>query len=80
MENKCYRVDYAELTHNGHNWTPDSDFIWCKDDKTAINDAMEYAKQGVDYADAGHFELEVVQIVEVDDTKECYPDKRVIWY
>ena len=41
---------------------------------------MENKCYRVDYADAGHFELEVVQIVEVDDTKECYPDKRVIWY
>ena len=38
------------------------------------------AKSGVDYADVGHCDLEIIQIVEVDDDSEFYNDKRVIWY
>lgn len=72
MGNKCYRIDYNEV--------PDSDYIWCKDDETAIKEAFEQAKLGIDYADVGHRDLDIVQIVEVDDESEFYNDKRVIWY
>ena len=80
MENKCYRIDYNECEINEFFFTPDSDYIWCKDDETAIKDAFEQAKLGIDYADVGHCDLEIIQIVEVDDESEFYNDKRVIWY
>ena len=72
MGNKCYRIDY-----DGNH---DSDYIWCADDESAIKESFELAKQGIDYSDIGHCDLNIVQIVEVDDESECYNDKRVIWY
>lgn len=72
MDNKCYRIDY-----DGNH---DSDYIWCADDESAIKESFELAKQGIDYSDIGHCDLDIVQIVEVDDESECYNDKRVIWH
>lgn len=70
--NKCYRVDYM-----GNN---DCDYIWCADDSSAIEQAMQMAKMGIDYVDAGHCDLELLQVVEVDDDSEFYDDLRIIWY
>ena len=70
--NKCYRVDY----YGNH----DSDYIWCADDMAAIEEAMQMAKKGIDYADIGHCDLELCQVVEVDDNSEFFDDLRVIWY
>ena len=69
---KCYRVDY-----DGNH---DSDYIWCADDKEAIEKAMQMASEGIDYADSGHQDLELVWVVEVDDQSEYFSEKRVIWY
>lgn len=69
---RCYRVDY-----DGNH---ESDYIWCTDDKSAIEKAMQMASEGIDYADVGHCELELVQVVEVDDKSEYFSEKRVIWY
>lgn len=80
MENKLYRIDYNECEIKDFFFTPDSDYIWCADDETAIKEAFEQAKLGIDYADVGHCNLEIIQIVEVDDESEFYNDKRVIWY
>jgi hypothetical protein len=80
MENKCYRIDYNECEINNFFFTPDSDYIWCADDESAIKEAFELAKQGIDYSDIGHCDLDIVQIVEVDDESECCNDKRVIWH
>ena len=38
------------------------------------------ASEGIDYADSGHQDLELVQVVEVDDKSEYFSEKRVIWY
>lgn len=69
--NKCYRVDYT-----GNN---DCDYIWRADDASAIEEAMNMAKMGIDYVDVGHQDLELLQVVEVDEESAFYPDKRVIW-
>jgi hypothetical protein len=57
----------------------DSDYIWCADDKEAIVKAMQMASEGINYADCGHCDLELVQVVEVDDKNEYFSEKRVIW-
>ena len=80
MEKKLYRIDYNECEVNDFWFTPDSDYIWCLTDEDAIKESKELAEQGVDYADVGHCDLEIIQIVEVDDESEFYNDKRVIWY
>lgn len=69
---RCYRVDYDGIH--------DSDYIWCADDKETIEKAMQMASEGIDYADSGHQDLELVQVVEVDDESEYFIEKRVIWY
>jgi hypothetical protein len=69
---RCYRVDYDGIH--------DSDYIWCANDKLAIEMAMQMASEGIDYVDIGHSALELVQIVEVDDKSEYFSEKRVIWY
>lgn len=80
MEKKLYRIDYNECEVNDFWFTPDSDYIWCFTDEDAIKESKELAEQGVDYADVGHCNLEIIQIVEVDSDSEFYNDKRVIWY
>lgn len=69
---KCYRIDYV----GNH----DSDYVWSYTDEDAIELGKELAKIGVDYIDIGHCELELAMVVEVDDTEETFPDKRIIWY
>lgn len=49
---RCYRVDYDGIH--------DSDYIWCADDKEAIEKAMQMANEGIDYTDIGHQDLELV--------------------
>ena len=80
MEKKLYRIDYNESVVNNIWFTPDSDYIWCFTDEDAIKEGKELAEQGIDFPDFGHCNLEVIQIVEVDDTNEFYNDKRVVWY
>ena len=80
MEKKLYRIDYNESVVNDIWFTPDSDYIWCYTDEDAIKEGKELAEQGIDFVDVGHCDLEIIQIVEVDDTNEFYNDKRVIWY
>lgn len=72
MGKKLYRLDYDGLH--------DSDYIWCNTDEDAIKEGKEIASKGIYYADIGHCELELIQIVEVDDESEFYSEKRVIWY
>ena len=80
MGKKLYRVDYNESVVNDIWFTPDSDFIWCESDEDAIREGKELAEKGIVFPDFGHCDLEIIQIVEVDDENECFPDKRVIWY
>ena len=61
-------------------FTPDSDYIWCADDETAIKEGKKLAEKGIDFPDFGHCNLTLIQIVEVDDDSECFNDKRVVWY
>ena len=69
---KCYRIDY-----DGNH---DSDYVWSYTDEDAIKLGKKLAKIGVDYIDIGHCELELAMVVEVDETKETFPDKRIVWY
>jgi hypothetical protein len=80
MENKLYRIDYNEALVNDIWFTPDSDYIWCADDETAIKEGKKLAEKGIDFPDFGHCNLTLIQIVEVDDDSECFNDKRVVWY
>lgn len=80
MENKLYRIDYNEALVNDIWFTPDSDYIWCADDETAIKEGKKLAEKGIDFPDFGHCSLKLIQIVEVDDDSECFNDKRVVWY
>lgn len=49
-------------------------------DEKAIKLAKEWAAQGCDFSDAGHVDMELVQVTEVDGDKECFPEVRTIWW
>ena len=49
-------------------------------DEKAIAWAKDYAKDGADFSDEGHVELDLVQVTEVDGDKECFPEIRTVWY
>lgn len=49
-------------------------------DEEAINLAKEWAAAGDDFADVGHVSMDLIQVVEVDGDKECFPEVRTIWW
>ena len=79
MENKCYRADY-DVIKDGKNVDQRDEYFWCETDEEAVNIAKEDGSRGINYADIGHCELSLVQVVEVDDSQECFPEIRTIWW
>ena len=79
MENKCYLADY-DVVKDGKIINQIDEYFWDESDENVIESAKEFALNGVDYADVGHCDLSLVQVVEVDDSQECFPEKRIIWY
>ncbi len=51
-----------------------------KADKEAIKWAKDYAKDGEEFSDVGHVKLDLVELHEVDSTRECFPETRCVWY
>ena len=49
-------------------------------DQEAIDWAKNLAEQGANFSDVGHVDMELVQLCEVDGTKECFPEIRTVWY
>jgi hypothetical protein len=56
------------------------DYFVADSDEHAIQIAKEMASWGIWYADAGHKELELVQVVLVDETTECFNEIKTIYY
>jgi hypothetical protein len=48
-------------------------------DTEAIEWAKDLAKEGEYFADYGNVELELIELHEVDGSKECFPDIRCVW-
>lgn len=49
-------------------------------DEEAVRRAKQWASEGEDFSDVGHVDMDLVQVVEVDADKECFPEKREVWY
>lgn len=73
---RWYRADYDVVgTDNMHD-----DYFVADSDEQAIEIAKEIASDGIGYADAGHKELELVQVVLVDENTECFNEIKTIYY
>jgi hypothetical protein len=77
---KCYRADY-DVVEDGTFFDNASheEYFWAESDDEVIDIAHDYAMSGIDFSDIGHCELYLVQIMEVDDTDECFPETRIVW-
>lgn len=82
-----YRADFEYVPENYGGGTDDYLCLFL-DESTTIEEldakAIEWAKQraseGQDFSDIGHVKMELVQIMEVDGDKECFPDVRAVWW
>lgn len=73
---RWYRADYVEVgTGNQHD-----EYFAADSDEQAVEIAKEIASYGIRYADAGHKELELVQVVLVDENTECFDEIKTIYY
>ena len=82
-----YRADFDYIPENYGGGTTD---YLCQylDESTTIEElddkAIEWAKQraseGEDFSNIGHVRMELVQVMEVDGEKECFPDVRAVWW
>lgn len=48
-------------------------------DNEAIRRAKEWAKDGDDFADVGHVDIDLISVDEVDGEQECFPEIRSVW-
>lgn len=58
----------------------ESDYYRADNDDEALRWAKDDEGRGVDFADIGHVEIELVQLYEVDGNKETFPEIRCVWY
>lgn len=80
MNEKWYRADFEAAVGEQHDDVAiDSEFFQSVSDESAIAHARELARMGVDFADVGHVETELVQVCEVDDTAETWNELRVVY-
>ena len=79
MEEKWYCASYGVIKTNGDEIYPDCDFFPCNSDTEAISHAKELASMGVDYVDAGHFELDLISVCRVDPERE-WEEVETVWY
>jgi len=77
---KWYCSSYAMIkTGDGEYTCPDCDYFIAKNDEEAIELAKDKAKEGVDYTDEGHFELDLISVCRVDPERE-WDEVETIWY
>lgn len=58
----------------------DGEFFECDSYDGALEHAKWLAEQGTYFADAGHCDLELTYLVEVDEDTETFEEKKVIYY
>lgn len=73
---RWYRADYDVV---GIDDMHDDYFVSDSDEK-AIEIAKEIASDGIWYADAGHKELDLVQVALVDENTECFNEIKTIYW
>lgn len=76
---KWYRADFS-AQYNGNEIYPDSDYFTADNDTQAVEIAKETAAAGRTYADCGHVDFELIQVVEVDPETECFNEIKIIYY
>ena len=80
-ENKVfYKADYITKEAGESGELIDSYYFYATDNDEAYKEAKEYEKQGIDYSDVGHKEIELVQIAIVDEETETLEEKEIIYY
>ena len=80
MTKNWYCASYnISISKNGEEVFPDCDYFVADCDETAINFAMELAKQGTDYEDVGHIDLELLSVCKVDPNND-WEETETIWY
>lgn len=72
---RWYRADYDVVGIDDMH----DDYFVADSDEQAIEIAKEMATWGIWYADAGHKELELVQVVLVDENTECFDEIKTIY-
>lgn len=73
---RWYRADYDVVgTDDMHD-----DYFAADSDEQAIEIAKEIASDGIWFADAGHKELDLVEVVLVDENTECFNEIKTIYY
>ena len=90
MKEVWYRADY-DYTPTNYGGGTNEYFCVCVNDETdaaqmkaadeeAIRRAKEWANEGEDFSDVGHVSFDLVEVVEVDGDKLCFPEVRTIWW
>jgi hypothetical protein len=75
-----YYVSFETIkTKTGEEIFPDGEYFCAKNDNGAINVAEAIASEGVDYRDAGHFDLTMLSVTRVDPERE-YEEIETIYY
>ena len=90
MKEIWYRADFDYVPENYGGGTDEYHCIMVEEpiteekmkeaDEKAIAWAKDYAKDGEDFADVGHVEMDLVQVTEVDGDHECFPEIRTVWW
>lgn len=78
-EERWYCSSYGIIKTNGCEIYPDCDYFMADSDENAIELAKNRAKEGVDYTDEGHFELDLISVCRVDPERE-WDEVETIWY
>lgn len=73
---RWYRADYDVVGIDSMR----DDYFVADSDEQAIEIAKEIASDGIWFADAGHKELELVDVVLVDENTECFNEIKTIYY
>ena len=75
-----YYVSFETIkTETGEEIFPDGEYFCAKDNNEAIKVAEAITSEGVDYVDAGHFDLTMLSLTRVDPERE-YEEIETIWY
>lgn len=73
-----YRADFECKTDKSI--VIDSDYYTAENDDEALRWAKDDEGRGVDFADIGHVDIELVELYEVNENKETFPEIRLVWY
>lgn len=73
---RWYRADYVVAGTDNQR----DEYFVAESDGQAIEIAKKIESDGIWYSDAGHKELDLVQVVLVDETTECFKEIKTIYW